>query len=55
MKFDVLPGSSLTEEVTAESCWPCPEGHDFWAHVFEGLYHLDYQISQVYKNESLWQ
>lgn len=54
MRFDVLPGSSLPAVVTAESDWPCPEGHDLAAHIFQGLYQLDYQISEVYKQESLW-
>lgn len=53
--FDVLPGSSVARLIVAESRWPCPEGHDIWAHIFQGLYQLDYQISQAYQNESLWQ
>jgi hypothetical protein len=52
--FDVLPGSSVARMIQAESEWPCAEGHDIWAHIFEGLYQLDFQIGEAYQNEALW-
>jgi len=52
--LDVLPGSSLPAVIMAESEWPCAENHDLCAHVFEGLYQLDYQVGEVYKQEELW-
>jgi hypothetical protein len=54
MNFDVLPGSALPPVVMVTSQWPCADGHDFWSHVFDGLYKLDFEISKVYKNEDLW-
>jgi len=54
MMFDLLPGSSLPEIVSTESKWPCVDHADLAAHVFAGLHVLDFEISKVYKNESLW-
>lgn len=54
MRFDVLPGSSLPKEVKVEKEYPSPEHAAFAAHVFNLLYQLDYQISKVYRQESLW-
>ena len=47
MMFDVLPGSSLPAEVMTESEWPCGVCESFWGHVFNGLYALDFQVSEV--------
>jgi hypothetical protein len=52
--FDLLPGSSLPEIVSTESSWPCNDHADLAAHVFAGLHRLDYEISKVYNQESLW-
>jgi hypothetical protein len=54
MHFNVLPGSSLPEIVGVEGKWPCPEHQTLWAHLYDGLYKLDFAISQVYQNEKLW-
>lgn len=54
MLFDVLPGSSLPENVLVKADWPCDKHSTLTAHVFSLLYDLDYKISQVYKQESLW-
>jgi hypothetical protein len=54
MMFDVLPGSSLPQEVCAARDWPCDQHGKISAHVFALLYELDYKISQVYQNEALW-
>lgn len=52
--FDVLPGSSLPPCVTVVKSWPCTTHATMTAHVFSLLYELDYEISLVYKQESLW-
>lgn len=54
MMFDVLPGSSLPEIVNTVSDWPCNSHATMAAHVFAGLHALDFEISKVYSNESLW-
>lgn len=54
MNFDVLPGSSLPAAVMAEGLYPCKECKTFWGHVFSVLHALDYKISEVYQQESLW-
>lgn len=54
MMFDVLPGSSLPAAVSTESSWPCNSHQELAAHVFAGLHELDFEISKVYKQESLW-
>lgn len=52
--LDVLPGSALPSVVKAEAEFPCDKHDTFAAHVFSLLYDLDYRISQVYQQESLW-
>ncbi len=54
MLFDVLPGSSLPEHVAVHKNWPCNTHKTLAAHTFALLHELDYEISKVYKNESLW-
>jgi hypothetical protein len=54
MMFDVLPGSSLPEHVSTESTWPCNSHASLAQHVFAGLHELDFEISKVYNQESLW-
>lgn len=52
--FDVLPGSSLPESVVVHKVWPCSMHATLAGHVFATLHELDYAISKVYSNESLW-
>lgn len=52
--LDVLAGSALPEVIATESDWPCNEHADLASHVFAGLHKLDFEISKVYKQESLW-
>lgn len=54
MTFDVLPGSQLPGSVNCVSTWPCSSHAEMAAHVFAGLHALDFQISKVYNQESLW-
>jgi hypothetical protein len=53
-KFNVLPGSALKGEVEAEMKWPNNEGREWFPALYGLLMQLDWRISQVYKNESLW-
>jgi len=53
--FDVLPGSSLPENVGVCKPWPCSTHKTLAAHAYSLMHELDYAISQVYKQESLWQ
>lgn len=52
--FDVLPGSSLPENVVVHKSWPCITHATLASHAFATLHELDYAISKVYKNEALW-
>lgn len=52
--FDVLPGSSLPREVKVSKPWPCRDHRTLLSHLYAGLYELDFQISKVYKQETLW-
>lgn len=52
--FELLPGSSLPEHVGTESTWPCNSHAELAAHVYAGLHKLDFEISKVYNQESLW-
>lgn len=54
MIFDVLPGSQLPATVAVQKPWPCSTHKTLAAHAFNLLHELDYQIGQVYKQESLW-
>lgn len=54
MCFDVLPGSALPPQVVSEAPWPCGEHKELLSHIYAGLHRLDYEVSQVYKNEALW-
>lgn len=54
MLFDVLPGSSLPSSVAVTKVWPCATHRTLAAHAFALLHELDYKISQVYEQESLW-
>jgi hypothetical protein len=54
MMFDVLPGSSLPPIVTVEHGWPCSSHAELASHIFAGLHELDFEISKVYSNETLW-
>jgi hypothetical protein len=52
--FNVLPGSSLPPCVSVVKDWPCTSHAELAAHSFALLHELDYEISKVYKQESLW-
>ena len=54
MLFDVLPGSSLPASVAVHKRWPCDTHKTLAAHAFSLLHELDFEISKVYKNESIW-
>ena len=54
MLFDVLPGSSLPASVAVHKSWPCATHKTLASHAFSLLHDLDFEISKVYKNESLW-
>jgi len=54
MLFDVLPGSSLPENVSVLKDWPCHAHRTLAAHAFATLHELDFKISEVYNQESLW-
>ena len=54
MIFDVLPGSSLPSAVAAHTSWPNNTSATFWGACYCTLHALDFEISKVYKNESLW-
>jgi len=52
--LDVLPGSALPASVVVDSPWPCSTSKTLAAHGFKLLHELDFAISKVYQNESLW-
>jgi hypothetical protein len=52
--LDVLPGSALPANIVVDKRWPCSTHKTFAAHAFSLLHQLDYEISKVYKQESLW-
>lgn len=52
--FNVLPGSALPPCVSVVKDWPCTSHKELPAHVFALLHQLDYEISKVYNQESLW-
>lgn len=52
--FDLLPGSSLPPVVAVEQKWPCVGSKTFAGFCYGLLHKLDYEISRVYKQESLW-
>ena len=54
MIFDVLPGSQLPATVAVNKGWPCSTHKTLAAHAFSLLHALDFEISKVYENESLW-
>ena len=53
--FDVLPGSKLPECVNAIKDWPCNQHADLASHCFAVLHELDFAISKVYENKTLWE
>jgi len=52
--FDVLPGSAIPPAVQVLKKWPCNTHKTLAAHAFALLHELDFAISKVYQNESLW-
>jgi hypothetical protein len=53
--FDVLPGSSIDPCTTVIKNWPCTQHKTLAAHCFALLHELDFAISEMYKNEALWE
>lgn len=52
--FDLLPGSSLPETVVVKGEWPTAKASGVTDLAYNLLWKLDYEISQVYKQEGLW-
>jgi hypothetical protein len=52
--FERLPGSRLPASVAVNEGWPCSTHITLAAHAFSLLHELDFEISKVYENESLW-
>lgn len=52
--FERLPGSQLPVSVTANAPFPSNTHTKLVALAFSLLHSLDFEISKVYKNESLW-
>ncbi len=52
--FHVLPGSSLPPCVSVVKDWPCTSHAELAPHCFALLHELDYEISKVYNQETLW-
>jgi hypothetical protein len=52
--LDVLPGSSLPPLISVENVWPCNSHLSLEGHCFAGLHTLDFEISKVYNQETLW-
>jgi hypothetical protein len=51
--FDVVPGSSLPEEVRVEMAYPCKDHRSLYAHIYDGLYRLDSAIQTAYEHAGL--
>lgn len=54
MMFDVLPGSSLPPNVNVIKNWPCASHATMAGHCFALLHELDFKISTIYEQSSLW-
>lgn len=54
-RMDVLPGSAIPELISVANSWPCGEHADLMAHIYAGLYALDFEIQKTYENSKLWQ
>jgi len=52
--FDVLPGSSIPPCVNVIKNWPCKQHATLPGHCFALLHELDFQISKVYEQSTLW-
>jgi hypothetical protein len=55
MLFERLPGSSLPEGVGCHVGWPNRTSATLEGACYKLLHELDYAISQVYQQESLWE
>jgi len=53
-RFDRLPGSQLPEVVEVNEGWPGSRSKTLAALAHRLLLTLDWEISKVYENESLW-
>ena len=54
MMLEVLPGSDLPPIVAVEQKWPCRESKTFAGFCYGLLHKLDYEVSKIYKQESLF-
>jgi argininosuccinate lyase len=52
--FERLSGSQLPANVAVSKAWPCSTHKTFASHAFSLLHELDYEISKVYEQSSLW-
>ena len=52
--FERLPGSQLPANVAVNKAWPCNTHKTLAAHAYALLHELDFEISKVYENASLW-
>jgi len=50
---DSLPSEPYVEAIGVGSVWPCGSHVDFWACVFEGLYKLDFKVSEAFVQQEL--
>ena len=53
--FDVLPGSSVPQNLSCVKNWPCASHATFEGHCFALLHELDFKIGQTYEQGSLWE
>ena len=52
-QFDVLPSGQLPPVIQAMSAYPCKDCSSFAAHVYGGLYKLDFAIGEAYQQRFL--
>lgn len=52
-RFDVLPSGNLPAVVQTLSAYPCKDCTSFSAHVYGGLYKLDFAIGEAYQQRFL--
>jgi len=51
--FAVLPGTELARTIVVSSTWPCVSCRELAAHVYGGLYKLDFAIGEAYQQRFL--
>lgn len=52
-QFDVLPSGQLPPIIQVLSVWPCKDCSSLAAHVYGGLYKLDFAIGEAYQQRFL--